>query len=163
MKKLLTQPLYLLLTIGLIALATGSCKKRRAEKALYGSYSRVLPTDVYTDSTSQLLLHSTTFTFSNNDDFGEVVTSGIFGASVQYEIEKSDDDNYDLELKFIDLNYSDWLPKNYVNGPGVVYNSVVPNTSILNQVRFFVKTNDNSLSFMMRYPSGDIIQNYSKN
>lgn len=162
MKNQRTQSLYILLAI-IISVSSVSCKKRRAEKRLYGSYSRSLSTENFTDSTTQLLLHSTTWTFSNNGDFGEVITTGTYGSNVQYEIEKSDDDNYDLELKFIDLNYSDWLPKNYVNGQGEVYNAVVPNTAVLDQVRFYVKIDDNSLQFLMRYPNADVIQAYSRN
>ena len=70
---------------------------------------------------------------------------------------------YDLELKLEDLNYSDWLPVNYVTQGGSTYNSVVPNTQVLDQVRFYVKTGDNSVLFMMRFPEGDVVQEYVRN
>lgn len=163
MKRQPKQALRILLIVGLIAISTTACKKRRAEKDLYGSYSRDLPTAVYSDSTTQLLLLNETINFSNGGEVGEMMTGGIFAANVSYTVEKSDDPDYDLELKFVDLDYSDWLPKNYVNGSGgLIYNSVVPNTSVLDQVRFYIKTDENSIHFLMRFPSSDVIQQYSR-
>jgi len=163
MKTSLTQPLYAILIGSFLIASATSCKKRRAEKELYGTYSRDLPSETYTDSTTQLLLLNESFIFSNGGDVGEIRTTGTFAASVFYSIEKSDDENYDLELKLQNLDYSDWLPKNYVNGTGgVTYNSVVPNTQVLDQVRFYVKTDEDYVRFMMRYPEGDVVQEYER-
>lgn len=162
MKTQLTKPLYFLLICTM--LLSLSCKKRKAEKELYGSYSRELPSINYTDSTTELLLLNENITFSNGGEVGEIITGGEFSSNVFYTTEKSDDPNYDLELKLQDLDYSDWLPKNYVSGQGgTSYNSVVPNTTILDQVRFYVKTDDHSLIFIMRYPGGDVAQLYLSN
>ena len=94
---------------------------------------------------------------------GLITLGGQFASDVYYSSEKSDDPNYDLELKLEDLNYSDWLPVNYVTQGGATYNSVVPNTQVLDQVRFYVKTGDNSVLFMMRFPGGDVVQEYVRN
>lgn len=162
MKTQLTRPLFSALICTTLLFV--SCQKRKAEKRLYGNYSRELPSINYTDSTTELLLLNETILFSNGGEMGLVSAGGEFSADVYYTTEKSDDPNYDLELKFQDLDFSDWLPKNYVNGTGgTVYNSVVPNTAVLDQVRFYVKTDDHSLIFLMRYPGGDVAQLYLEN
>lgn len=163
MKKQLTQPLYLVLLITVISVSATSCKKRKAEKELYGSYSRDLPSLTYTDSTTQLLLLNESIIFTNGGEMGLITMGGQFASDVYYSTEKSDDPNYDLELKLEDLNYSDWLPVNYVTQGGTIYNSVVPNIQVLDQVKFYVKTGDNSVLFMMRFPGGDVVQEYVRN
>lgn len=159
MKTQLTRPLFSVLICTTLLFV--SCQKRKAEKRLFGNYSRELPSTNYTDSTTELLLLNESILFSKGEEMGLVSAGGEFSADVYYTTKKSDDPNYDLELKFQDLDYSDWLPKNYVNGTGgVTYNSVVPNTLVLDQVRFYVKTDDHSLIFLMRYPAGDVVQLY---
>lgn len=161
MKNQLTKPLLLSLISATLLLV--SCQKRKAEKDLYGVYSRNLPSVNYTDSTTQLLLTNEAITFSNGGEVGEIIIGGSFGSNVYYTTEKSDDSNFDLELKLSNLNYSDWLPKNWVTGQGgISYNGVVPNTAILDQVRYYVKVDDNSVQFVFRYPNEDVVQIYAR-
>lgn len=145
------------------ALVSVSCTKKRLEKKLYGQYERTVSGNVYTDSTTQLLLTNENVTFSNGGEIGELYIGGEFASSVFYETEKSEIEDYDLELKFQNLDYSEWLPKNYVNGSGgTVYNSVVPNTTVLDQVRYFVKIDKEKIDFVIVYPSYTEVQTYTK-
>jgi hypothetical protein len=133
----------------LLIASASSCKKRKAEKNLIGSFTRVNPNNVYSDSTSQILLNSTSISFYDNNNGA---TGGDFVSNYSYETEKSDIEDYDLEIIFTDLNWSDWLPKNYVwNGSDYV-NTVVPNTPLLEQIKFYVRTSESGLELIIKYP-----------
>ncbi|MFT6441369.1 MAG: hypothetical protein ACJASM_000906 [Salibacteraceae bacterium] len=134
-----------------VLVGVSSCAKRKAEKNLVGNYSRVVTTqEVYTDSTSQLLLGITEINFFDNE---RGTTGGSFISNFAYETKKTDVSDYDLEVVFSDLNWSEWLPSNLIWDGNEYVNSVVPSTVYLDQVKFYVRTSENGLDFIIEYPS----------
>lgn len=148
-KKSVMKKVLFIAFVALVGLGSVSCKKKKAKKNLIGSFQREFVDRIYSDSTSQLLLRSTTFTFSD----GDVIVGGEYGSNFHYSLQDTDVQDYDFELVFADLDYSKWLPSNYVNTSTGIENTVVPNTGILSQTKFFVKTSPENLFFVIKYPS----------